>query len=216
VTDSGIGIPKEMHSKIFDRFWQVDSTVTREFGGTGLGLSITKAYVELLGGKIWLVSEPGIGSTFSFTLPYQPVQRQNKEESAKDSLLGTMEFKKKILIAEDENYNFLLIGELLADSNFELIRAENGLQAVNICRSRNDLDLILMDIKMPIMDGIEATRQIKRFKPNVPIVALTAYAHETDKKRLMECGCDDYLAKPLRQNSFFAMMGKYCGKDQMP
>lgn len=213
VTDSGIGIPKEMHNKIFDRFWQVDSTVTREFGGTGLGLSITKAYVELLGGKIGLESEPGMGSTFFFTLPYQPVKRQKKDDVVKDTVFAETEFKKRILIAEDENYNFLLIGELLTNANFELIRAENGLQAVNICRSRNDLDLVLMDIKMPVMDGIEATRQIKRFKPDIPIVALTAYAHETDRKRLMECGCDDYLSKPLRQNSFFAMIRKYTQED---
>lgn len=209
ITDSGIGIPKEMHSKIFDRFWQVDSTVTREFGGTGLGLSITKAYVELLGGEIWLESAPGTGSTFYFNLPYQPVKRQSMDDPARDSQLEGTDIRKKILIAEDENYNFLLISELLADANVELIRAENGLQAVNICRNRNDLDLVLMDIKMPVMDGIEATRQIKRMKPAIPVIALTAYAHDTDKKRLMECGCDDYLSKPLRQHSFFEMVRKY-------
>jgi signal transduction histidine kinase/CheY-like chemotaxis protein len=213
VKDSGIGIPSEMHSKIFERFWQVDSTVTREFGGTGLGLSISKAYVELLGGRIWLESGPGIGSTFYFILPYHPVKRQNTDDNGKDSMLAEFQVRKKILIAEDENYNFLLIGELLANTNYELIRAENGLQAVNICKGRNDLDLILMDIKMPVMDGIEATRQIKLLKPEIPVVALTAYAHDTDKKRLLDCGCDDYLSKPLRQSSFFAMIRKYTQDD---
>jgi PAS domain S-box-containing protein len=209
IQDSGIGIPKEMHGKIFDRFWQVDSTVTREFGGTGLGLSITKAYVELLNGEIWLESEPGQGSTFFFTLPYQPLKKQTTQDLSRESNLEGADIQKKILIAEDENYNFLLIGELLANSKIELIRAENGLQAVNICRNRNDLDLVLMDIKMPVMDGIEATRQIKRMKPSIPVIALTAYAHDTDKKRLMECGCDDYLSKPLKQNSFFEMIRRY-------
>jgi signal transduction histidine kinase len=210
IEDTGIGIPKHLHGKIFDRFWQVDSTVTREFGGTGLGLSISKAYVELMGGRIWLDSEPGIGSVFHFTVPYEPVIKSknsgsNEMGKAVDGSLS----KKVVLIAEDEMNNFLLVREYLSESVFNIIRVENGLDAVNICKNRKDIDIILMDIKMPVMDGIEATRQIKIMKPEIPVIAITAYAYATDKKRLLESGFDEYLPKPLKRESLIKMINQF-------
>jgi CheY-like chemotaxis protein len=210
IEDTGIGIPKHLHNKIFDRFWQVDSTVTREFGGTGLGLSISKAYVELMGGRIWLDSEPGVGSVFHFTVPYEPVLKSkktgaNEMERALDESLS----KKVILIAEDEINNFLLVREYLSESVFKIIRVENGLDAVNICKNRKDIDIILMDIKMPVMDGIEATRQIKIMKPEIPVIAVTAYAYDTDKKRLLESGFDEYLPKPLKRESLLKTINQF-------
>jgi PAS domain S-box-containing protein len=209
IEDTGIGIPKHLHSKIFDRFWQVDSTVTREFGGTGLGLSISKAYVELMGGRIWLDSEPGIGSVFHFTLPYEPVIKSSHAGSEEMIKNAESLSKKVILIAEDETNNFLLVREYLSQSVFKIIRVENGLDAVNICKNRGDIDIILMDIKMPVMDGIEATRQIKIMKPEIPVIAITAYAYDTDKKRLLESGFDEYLPKPLKRESLLKMINQF-------
>ncbi len=210
IEDTGIGIPKHLHSKIFDRFWQVDSTVTREFGGTGLGLSISKAYVELMGGRIWLDSEPGIGSVFHFTVPYEPAVKSVQAGSEEmDKRFDESLSKKVILIAEDETNNFLLVREYLSESVFTIIRVENGLDAVNICKNRRDIDIILMDIKMPVMDGIEATRQIKIMKPEIPVIAVTAYAYDTDKKRLLESGFDEYLPKPLKRESLLKMINQF-------
>ncbi len=210
IKDTGIGIPKHLHSKIFDRFWQVDSTVTREFGGTGLGLSISKAYVELMGGSIWLDSEPGIGSVFHFKIPYVPVIKSSRDgsEEIEKRVEGYMT-KKIILIAEDETNNFLLVREYLSESVFTILRVENGLDAVNICKNRDDIDIILMDIKMPVMDGIEATRQIKIMKPEIPVIAVTAYAYDTDKKRLLESGFNEYLPKPLRREPLLKMIKQF-------
>jgi PAS domain S-box-containing protein len=210
VEDTGIGIPRDMHHRVFDRFWQADSTVTREYGGTGLGLSISKAYVELLGGKIWLDSEPGKGSVFYFTIPYEPC-RIPKPTIARVSEIevDSPTPGKTILVAEDEKYNYLLIKELLSGYGIKLIYAENGVEAVEICRSRSDLDLVLMDIKMPVMDGMEATRHIKKINPGLVVIAVTAYAYEVDRKRLLEFGCDDYLAKPLNKQELILKLNKY-------
>jgi PAS domain S-box-containing protein len=210
IKDSGIGIPRHLHDKIFDRFWQVDSNITREYGGTGLGLSISKAYVELMGGKIWLDSEPGKGSTFHFSLPYEPVVKVSLADPLLiKTIFGQSSFGKTILIAEDESNNFILIEEFLADYGFEIVRAENGLQAVNLCSSRSEINLVLMDIKMPVMDGIEATRQIKKIRPDLTVIAITAYAYEIDRKRLLECGCNDYIAKPLNKSELTLMLKRY-------
>jgi len=210
VEDTGIGIPRHLHQKIFDRFWQVDSTVTREFGGTGLGLSISKAYVELMGGKIWLDSEPGTGSVFHFTLPYVAVGKSTQtgpDDPYKQP--DKNQSKKVILIAEDEINNFLLVREFLSASAYNVIRVENGLDAVNICKNRRDIDLILMDIKMPVMDGIEATRQIRIMKPEIPVIAVTAYAYDSDRKRLLESGFDEYIPKPLKKDSLLKMINQF-------
>jgi PAS domain S-box-containing protein len=210
IEDTGIGIPKHHQHKIFDRFWQVDSTVTREFGGTGLGLSFSKAYVELMGGRIWLDSEPGIGSVFHFTVPFEPAVKSSRSvtEEIDKRLDGTLS-RKVILVAEDETNNFLLIREYLSASVFNIIRVDNGLDAVNLCKNRRDIDIILMDIKMPVMDGIEATRQIKIMKPEIPVIAITAYAYDTDKKRLLESGFDEYLPKPLKRESLLKMINQF-------
>jgi PAS domain S-box-containing protein len=210
IEDSGIGIPKHLHSKIFDRFWQVDSTVTREFGGTGLGLSISKAYVELMGGKIWLDSEPGKGSVFHFTVPYEPAVKISQSGSdATGKRLEESLSKKVILIAEDEINNFLLVREYLSSPAFNIIRVENGLDAVNVCKNRPDIDIILMDIKMPVMDGIEATRQIKIMKPEIPVIAVTAYSYDTDRKRLLESGFDEFLPKPLNRDTLIKILSQF-------
>jgi PAS domain S-box-containing protein len=203
VADTGIGIPKEFFDEIFFRFRQVENTTTRQYGGSGLGLSISKAYVELLGGKIWLVSEPEKGSTFYFTIPYAPVKKDivakvNIEPEIKLASIRS----KTILIAEDEDSNFMLLEEILSVTDWKIIRATDGVEAVDFCKENADIDLVLMDLKMPIMDGYEATKQIKSFRPELKIMAQTAYASENDKNKALECGCIDVITKPINETLF--------------
>ena len=212
VKDTGIGIPPEMHDEIFKRFRQVETTTTRQFGGSGLGLSISKAHIELLGGKIWLTSELGKGSTFYFTLPLKVVSSQKfSEKQSLDRPKNTIEKSKTILIAEDQDSNFMLLEELLLGLNIIIIRALNGLEAVEMCKNQQ-IDLILMDIKMPEMDGYQATKRIKEFLPNIPIIAQTAYTMNEEKERALQAGCDNYLTKPFKKADLLAMISKYGGE----
>jgi len=205
VEDTGIGVRPEMHGEVFKRFRQVEVSATRRYGGSGLGLSISKAYVELHGGKIWLDSEIGKGSVFYFTLPYDKAEEvgmgqiQPAQEISMDKMKPTA-----LLIAEDEDYNFMLLQELLADSNFSIIRALNGVEAVEMCKLNKEIDLVLMDIKMPVMDGYEATKQIRQFNTTLPIVAQTAYSTEAEKLRALKSGCNDFISKPFRQGQLIS------------
>ena len=198
VEDTGMGIPLDMLEKIFDRFRQIETTATRTFGGSGLGLSISKAYVEMLGGKMWLTSELDKGSVFYFTIPYKKTNPEKLSDipSVKEFNLNTT---KVLLIAEDDNSNFMLLEEMLSDTGINIIRAANGLEAVKLCKSNPTIELVLMDIKMPEMDGCEATTQIKKFKPDLPIIAQTAYSTEADKNKALACGCSDFISKPINK-----------------
>ncbi|MBN1637662.1 MAG: PAS domain S-box protein [Ignavibacteriales bacterium] len=201
VEDSGIGIPLNMQDEIFKRFRQVETTDTRNFGGSGLGLSISKAYVEMLGGKMRLTSELNKGSVFYFTIPYKKVNLKKLPDIPNIKGLH-FEFKKPktLLIAEDEDSNFMLLQELLSDMGISIIRAVNGIEAVELCKSNPQINLVLMDIKMPEMDGYEATMQIKEFKPDLYIIAQTAYSTEADKNKAFACGCSDFMSKPLKRD----------------
>jgi PAS domain S-box-containing protein len=209
VEDSGIGIPKDMHQSIFERFRQVDNTPTRKYGGTGLGLALSKGYVELLGGRLSITSEPGTGSTFSFSLPYKKV------EAVSGKIRDTMFYSpalfdgKTILVVEDEANNYVLIEELLSSMKLKVVKAENGLEAVNICAGQNSPDLVLMDIKMPVMDGMEATKKIRERNQDLPIIALTAYVFETEKERILASGCNACLEKPIRKHALYETLVKY-------
>jgi PAS domain S-box-containing protein len=213
VEDSGIGIEPGMHEEIFKRFRQVEIASNRQFGGSGLGLSISKAYIELLGGRIWLRSEIGKGSTFYFTIPYQKVlqkvQVQNRMADNPDFEITEV---LTVLIAEDEDSNFILIKEMLSGLNINIFRAINGVEAIEICRSR-PIDLILMDIKMPIMDGYKASIRIREFMANVPIIALTAYTSFEDKDKALACGCNDFVSKPVEQEQLISKIREqFAGK----
>jgi PAS domain S-box-containing protein len=201
VEDNGIGIPPEMHNEIFERFRQVEVSTSRKFGGSGLGLSISKAYIELLGGKIWLSSEPGKGSVFYFTIPYKPITKDISPENQKNNQ-PAIEFEGNptILVAEDEDSNYMLLKEFLADLKINMIRAVNGIEAVEICKANPHIDLILMDIKMPDMDGYEATKRIREFRPDLPIIAQTAYTSQSDKDKVLKYGCNDFISKPIQKD----------------
>jgi hypothetical protein len=209
VQDSGIGISQKHHKTIFERFRQVELEETRKYGGTGLGLSICKAFVEAMGGKIWVESELGQGSTFYFTLPYMPVnaeQRQTEETENVDLDLSGF----TVLIAEDEETNMMFMHELFGDTNATVMKAYNGVEAVEMAR-QNEIHLILMDIKMPEMDGLSATRFIKADKPQVSIIATTAYALGGDKERCLKAGCDGYISKPIDRDELFGMIRQLLG-----
>lgn len=213
IEDTGIGIPHEMHDEIFKRFRQVESTIARQYGGSGLGLSISKAYIELLGGKIWLKSELDKGSTFYFTIPYKKIQKSPiVEKQLLKEIKNESDTTKTILIAEDEDSNFMLLEEMLSTLNINIIRAINGIEAVNTCKLNNHIDIILMDIKMPIMDGYEATKQIKKFKPNLPIIAQTAYSTEVDRNKALASGCTDFVGKPIKKILLISKIKEHLSK----
>jgi len=202
VEDTGVGIAEEFKEDIFKRFRQADSTLSRPFGGSGLGLSICKAYVELLGGTIWVDSKIAVGSCFYFTLPYTKSEMFNNNDylsSLEEDVQGSQEKSFTILVAEDEELNFILLKEILSHLKVKVLRAKNGEEAIGMMTPENNIDLILMDLKMPVMDGYEATKLIKDKFPLVPILALTAYSHDSDKERALECGCSDFISKPFNK-----------------
>jgi PAS domain S-box-containing protein len=214
VRDTGIGIPKDRQKAIFERFIQADIEDKMARQGAGLGLSISKAYVEMLGGKIWVESEEGIGSTFYFTLPY--TSEKMKEKNAKNEDLTPAEVnpinKLKILIAEDDEVSEELISIAVQKFGKEIISVRTGKEAVEACLNNPDIDLVLMDILMPEMDGHEATSQIRKFNKDVIIIAQTAYAIEGDKEKALKAGCNDYISKPINKHKLLALIQKYFNK----
>jgi CheY-like chemotaxis protein len=208
VSDTGIGIPEKYHQKIFDRFFQVQSTNSRLYEGTGLGLSISKANVELMGGKIWVTSEPGQGTSFYFTIPYEKQVAKTAPVIEKRTE-GRSVFKteRTILVAEDIESNFKLITYFLSGTNFRIIRAVNGKEAVEIALSEKNPDLILMDIKMPVMDGYTAVKLIREKNSLVPIIAQTAYADDAGKAA--EYGCNGFISKPFDKKRLLDVLSNY-------
>ena len=208
VADTGIGIAEEYHLKIFERFYQVLHTFSKLYEGTGLGLAISKANVELMGGKIWLSSEPGIGTTFYFTIPYEKRILEIVTNAGK-SIHEYPAFaeKKKILVAEDIESNFKLICYFLSGANTEIIRAVNGKEAVEKCLSDNNIDLILMDIKMPVMDGYTAIKLIRETNAVIPIIAQTAYFD--DKEPALQAGSSGFISKPFDKKGLLKIVHEF-------
>ncbi|HJX72474.1 MAG TPA: ATP-binding protein [Bacteroidales bacterium] len=199
VKDTGIGLNKDEQKQIFDRFKYDEETITRKYEGSGLGLTIAKGIVRLLGGKIWIDSEPGKGTTIFFNIPLEEVPMENIEEVIIEEHTP-FEFNwkgKLILVVEDDDVNFKFIETILLENQAQVLRANNGLQAVELYQSINKIDLILMDIKMPEMDGFEATRKIRSVNRQIPIIAQTAFALEEDREKCLQAGCDEHVTKPI-------------------
>ena len=221
VKDTGIGVTREQKELIFERFRQGSESLSRNYEGAGLGLSISKAYVEVLGGKIWVDNDLDIpisqnqnkktGSVFYFTLPYYPIQKANITGMADivNNAIENQVKKLKILIAEDDEIARVFITIVTERFCKEVIKVDNGYDAVEACQNNPDIDLILMDIKMPEMDGYEATRQIRLFNKNVIIIAQTAYGLSRDRDEAIEAGCNDYISKPINQNTLNNLIEKY-------
>ena len=210
VKDTGVGIPKYLQQTIFERFRQGSNDLKRLYEGSGLGLAIAKSYVKMLGGEIWVESEEGNGSTFYFTIPYNPVLEEKTEIKGVDSLeLKKVQMKNlKILIVEDDEVSFSLLKRTIRKIGKEVLHAITGVEAVEACRSNPDLDLVLMDLRMPIMDGNEATRQIRQFNKDVIIIAQTAYAFTGDSDKALEAGCNNYITKPINMALLFELIKK--------
>ncbi|HPQ35074.1 MAG TPA: ATP-binding protein [Tenuifilaceae bacterium] len=211
VEDSGVGVPQEMKNLIFNIFRQVETELSRQTGGTGLGLSISKALVNKMGGEISVESSPNEGSKFTFTIPYN-TSTEKKYLTSEFMTEQPKGGKKKILITEDNEINYLYFKQLLTQINAEFSWAANGLEAVEMVRSNPSIDLVLMDIKMPVKDGLEATREIKKIRNDLPIIAQTAYAFESDKEKALAAGCDDYISKPINRDRLIEMLSKYLNR----
>lgn len=200
IEDTGIGIPIERQSKIFDRFVQAEEYIAPAFGGTGLGLSISKSYIESMGGRIWVNSSPGEGTVFCFTLPYKPVEKEKRTPSEKP---GTGKKKSalpdacKVLVVEDEYDNFEYLRILLEHKNIQVLHAENGQEGLRIFQEEPDIDLVLMDIKLPDINGLEVTKAILQINHAVPVIAQTAYNDPDTRRHVLEAGCMDFIAKPI-------------------
>jgi len=205
VIDSGIGIPADKKGEIFERFHQADNSLTLNHGGSGLGLSISKAFVEMLGGTISVVSVEGAGSTFSFSLPYKPAGRAQGSSDAKpdaaDSAPGFC-----ILIAEDDDLSTLLLKKNLKGENITILCAENGWKAVELVQHHPEINLVLMDIKMPVMNGFEATKLIKQQRPDLSVIVQTALTSPYDREKAQEAGCDAFIRKPIERRKLFELM----------
>ncbi len=211
IQDSGLGIDENYHKIIFDRFRRVEGDYSIKVGGLGLGLAISKAYVEMLGGEITLEeSNLGKGSIFSFTIPLE-IDEEIKEPTKKPLINDQTNYEGSgiILIAEDDNLNYLLFEKIMKLKNYKILRAKNGLEAVEICKQNNEINLVLMDIKMPILSGYEAVLQIRKFKPMLPIIAQTAYSSSDEVEKIMVSGFTDYIAKPLVKEKLFGLLTKY-------
>ena len=211
VRDTGIGIRNEQKEFIFERFRQGNESLSRSYEGAGLGLSISRAYVEMLGGRIRVESEFGKGSSFYFTLPYNTdltsmVLITNIERGVK---VKPQIKNLKILIAEDDKASEILIEKSIGSVGKVEWRVKNGADAVDVCRNNPNIDLILMDIKMPVIDGYEATRLIRQFNKEVIIIAQTALALIGDKEKAIEAGCNDYISKPIDSRAFFRLLEKH-------
>ncbi|MCK9641093.1 MAG: PAS domain S-box protein [Prolixibacteraceae bacterium] len=215
VKDSGIGIKKERQTAIFERFVQVDISDIKARQGAGLGLTITKSYVEMLGGKIWVESEIGVGSTFYFTIPFEKAEdRSGTDIDLKEVKQKNPMENLKILIADDDEISELLISKVIKSFGREILKVTSGDEAVAACRNNSDIDLVLMDIQLPILDGYEATRQIRQFNKDVFIIAQTAYALAGDRENALEAGCNEYITKPINRDELHALIRKFCkGKD---
>ncbi len=210
VKDTGIGIPEEEQKHIFEAFYRGEEAVSSAIRGTGLGLNIAKELVELMGGTIGVKSQPGKGSCFFFSLPCDlaetttPPQKKPKKSPAK---LKNMD----VLIVEDDETNYLYFNAVLKNVVHKTDRARNGQEAVEKVHHR-PYHLILMDIKMPVMDGYEATRRMKKYNPSLPVIATTAYATQEEKEKAIAAGCDEYLSKPVKKQTLLALLEKYGGR----
>jgi len=211
VKDTGIGISPEYHDLIFKRFRQVDFRSKRIYGGNGLGLPISKAYAELMGGKMWVESSAGKGSAFIFTILHHPVEIEMERKDSVQTGESDNDIRTPVtvLIVEDEWSNYMLLNAYLTSCNYLTIYATNGLEAIAKFREFPNIGLVLMDLKMPLMNGFEATRIIRSENPTLPIIAITAYALSGDREKAIEAGCNSYLAKPINKNELLEKINQY-------
>jgi hypothetical protein len=208
VSDTGIGIPNDKKNLIFERFSQLNPGANKLTSGTGLGLSIVKGLVKIMGGEIWIESELNKGSCFYFTIPFKlsqssiihPLFINGNEKYDFDN--------RTILLVEDDYYNTEYLKEILLSTGLKILHTGYGLEAVRIATSQ-PIDIVLMDIRLPDIDGYEATRLIRQQKPNLIIIAQTAYASHSERQKALDKGCDDYISKPTKKKLLLATIMKH-------
>jgi PAS domain S-box-containing protein len=210
VSDTGIGIPEDKQKLIFERFVQLQHGLKLNVGGTGLGLPIVKGLVDLLGGELFIDSKPGKGAMFSFSIPYKTVQHVRQVAMAGTKKNADLSGK-TTLIVEDDLYNFEYLKEILSETGLSILHAGTGNDAINISLAQS-IDLILMDIRLPDIDGYETTRRIRQYKPHMKIIAQTAYAMHDEKQKAFNEGCDDYISKPTKKDLLLSMVNKHLSK----
>ncbi|NTW24763.1 MAG: response regulator [Lentimicrobium sp.] len=211
VNDNGIGIPDDKLESIFGRFVQVDPSFSSNYEGAGLGLSIAKAYVAMLGGKIHAKSELGKGSQFFFEIPCIKAESIAKDPVI-DNVNSNTDIKMsnlKILITDDDEVSLILMTKLIQKYTKDILTAVNGQEAIDLVKENPDINIILLDIKMPEVNGLEATRQIRLFNKDIVIIAQTAYAMVGDREQTLDAGCDDYISKPLNKEKLDRLITRY-------
>ncbi len=212
VKDTGIGIAPEKHAVVFEHFRQEDDTTIRKYGGTGLGLSISKRLIELMNGTIYVESEKGKGATFYVNVPFTQVY-----ESTQDNAISHVSLQKythfngeHILVCDDYTSSFVFISEMYEDENIHILQAKSGEEAIEICKNTNNtIDLVLMDIQMPGINGVDAMHKIKKINPNIPIIAQTAFAQKGDRERFLLEGFDEYITKPLDERELQSVIRRF-------
>lgn len=208
VKDTGTGIQPEQLERVFNRFERAEIETTKLTGGAGLGLAICKGIVSEMNGDIWVESEQGNGSTFYFTIPFVSV-KQEKDIIQEELVQEVPILNDCLLIAEDEDSNYQYLMEILEDFGIEIWRAKNGKEAVEMYQDNSNINMILMDIKMPVLDGYEATRKIRMFDSNVPIIAQTAFVLGDERIQALEAGCTDYIPKPFKKEEIYSIIRKH-------
>jgi signal transduction histidine kinase len=213
VKDTGIGIPEEIGNAVFENFMKVEDKHTKAFSGVGLGLTISKSLINLMGGDIWYISKKNEGTTFYFSLPLGKAKEKAKRivQTASPSSHIPSLSDKTILVAEDEENNFKLLATLLKKTKANILWAKNGLEAVNMCQQNPSIDLILMDIKMPKMNGIEANKKIKAIRKDIMVVAQTAFAYEHDINEFLSSGFDSSITKPIKIKELMNILVQFLG-----
>ena len=209
VKDSGIGISKNRQEAVFNSFVQGDISTSRAFEGSGLGLTIAKAYIEMLDGELWVNSEENVGSEFRFKIPYN-TKENHHTNNTEFMVERTKRFKDlSVLIAEDEELNRKYFDVIFKDTFKNIYYAKNGQEAIDICLNNPEIDIILMDMKMPEVSGYTATKEIRKFDKEIIIISQTAYGLVGDKEKSLEAGCNDYISKPINKNEIFEIIGCY-------
>jgi len=215
VEDTGIGIPPEKSDYIFKWFNKIEENPSKVYRGAGLGLYISRELIKLMGGKIWFNSKPQEGSTFYFTLPYfdtseTKVRKSGKRASAKVETQESCDWRNKtVLIVEDEQNNFIYLSEIIKHTGATVLEARNGKQAVKLVQENSAISVVLMDLMIPVMDGYEATRKIKALRPNLPVIAQTAYTNAREKEKSLEAGCDGYISKPYNPPELLKLINTF-------
>lgn len=215
VKDTGIGIPDEKLKVIFDRFVQADNSRSRKYSGSGLGLAISKGFSELLGGEMWAKSETGIGSTFSFTVPFEKGRSKQSENKGVKKMRSDYKWSDKlVLVAEDDFFSYKFLEGFLKQTEATVLHADDGQKAINIVNENPNIDIILMDVQMPEMNGLDATRNIKKIRPSLPIIAQTANAIPEEKQKCFEAGFDDFVTKPINITELFMKVEHWLQKKE--